>query len=315
MLECNYRECRRMFNGILPVWKEKGMTSHDVVFKLRRILKMKRIGHTGTLDPEVEGVLLVCLGQATKLVEYLMDGEKVYQGEITLGYSTETEDAHGEIVDQKPVETPISLEVIDQAMSSFEGDITQIPPYYSAVKVNGRRLYEYARAGETVERPQRKARIDYFKRLTEGTYDSVKRQQTWEFEVKCGKGTYVRTLAVDLGSKFGFPSHMSQLTRHATGGFDASQTHTLADIQAKMDAQQIEEIIYPIEMGLTQFPQLDMTEEQFADVKNGKVLDESYFGQVLKESTVLNLKGQVKAIYRPHPEQEGLIKPEKMFLS
>ena len=111
-----------MFNGILPVWKEKGMTSHDVVFKLRRILKMKKIGHTGTLDPEVEGVLLICLGQATKLVEFLMDGEKIYQGEITLGYSTETEDAHGEIVEEKPVMAPISDEVIDEAMAEFKGD-------------------------------------------------------------------------------------------------------------------------------------------------------------------------------------------------
>lgn len=304
-----------MFNGILPVWKEKGMTSHDVVFKLRRILKMKKIGHTGTLDPEVEGVLLICLGQATKLVEYLMDGEKVYQGEITLGYSTETEDAQGAIVEQQPVETPLSLDLIDETMSSFEGIITQIPPYYSAVKVNGRRLYEYARAGETVERPERKARIDYFNRVTEGTYDSEKRQQTWEFEVKCGKGTYVRTLAVDLGSKLGYPSHMSRLTRHATGGFDASQTHTLAEIQAKVDTQEIEKIIFPIEMGLTQFPQLEMTENQFADVKNGKVLEASYFGHELRESTVLTLNGQVKAIYRPHPEQAGSIKPEKMFLS
>lgn len=304
-----------MFNGILPVWKEKGMTSHDVVFKLRRILKMKKIGHTGTLDPEVEGVLLVCLGQATKLVEYLMDGEKIYQGEITLGYSTETEDAHGEIVEQTFVETPVSLADIDQAMTQFVGEITQIPPYYSAVKVNGRRLYEYARAGEKVERPERKARIDYFNRLSEATYDASIGTQSWAFEVKCGKGTYVRTLAVDLGKQLGYPSHMSQLTRQATGGFSASQTHRLDEIQAKMDAHQVETIIFPIEMGLTQFPQLEMTEQQFADVKNGKVLAEDYFGPVLKQTTVLLLNGQVKAIYQPHPQQMGLIKPEKMFIS
>lgn len=303
-----------MFNGILPVWKEKGMTSHDVVFKLRRILKMKKIGHTGTLDPEVEGVLLVCLGQATKLVEYLMDGEKIYQGEITLGFSTETEDAHGEVVEEKLVNSPVSLEAIDQAMASFKGDITQIPPYYSAVKVNGRKLYEYARAGETVERPSRIARIDYFNRLNEGVYDSETQLQKWQFEVKCGKGTYVRTLAVDLGNKLGYPSHMSQLTRQATGGFDASQTHTLAEIQTKMDDSAVEEIIYPIEIALSQFPQVEMTEEQFSEVKNGKVLEDSYFGQTMTEATVLNYQRQVKAIYQPHPEQAGLIKPKKMFL-
>lgn len=303
-----------MFNGILPVWKEKGMTSHDVVFKLRKILKMKKIGHTGTLDPEVEGVLLVCLGQATKLVEYLMDGEKIYQGEITLGFSTETEDAHGDVVEEKRVNTPVSLEAIDQAMASFKGDITQIPPYYSAVKVNGRKLYEYARAGETVERPSRIARIDYFNRLNEGVYDSETQLQKWQFEVKCGKGTYVRTLAVDLGNKLGYPSHMSQLTRQATGGFDASQTHTLAEIQTKMDDNVVEEIIYPIEMALSQFPQVEMTEEQFSDVKNGKVFEDNYFGQTMTEATVLNYQRQVKAIYHPHPEQAGFIKPKKMFL-
>lgn len=303
-----------MFNGILPVWKEKGMTSHDVVFKLRRILKMKKIGHTGTLDPEVEGVLLVCLGKATKLVEYLMDGDKIYQGEITLGFSTETEDAHGAVVEEKPVNAPVSLEAIDQAMASFIGNITQIPPYYSAVKVNGRKLYEYARAGETVERPSRLARIDAFNRLNEGTYDPERQIQKWQFDVKCGKGTYVRTLAVDLGNKLGYPSHMSQLTRQATGGFEASQTHTLAEIQTKMDDKAVEEIIYPIEMALSQFPQIEMTDDQFTDVKNGKVLEDNYFGQKMTEATVLNYQGQVKAIYQPHPEQAGLIKPKKMFL-
>ncbi|MRI82650.1 tRNA pseudouridine(55) synthase TruB [Aerococcaceae bacterium DSM 109653] len=304
-----------MFNGILPVWKEKGMTSHDVVFKLRRILKMKKIGHTGTLDPEVEGVLLVCLGQATKLVEFLMDGEKIYQGEITLGYSTETEDAHGEIVEEKPVMAPLSNEVIDAAMAEFKGDITQIPPYYSAVKVNGRRLYEYARAGETVERPRRIAKIDYFKRTNETVFDSETQQQKWQFEVKCGKGTYVRTLAVDLGTKLGYPSHMSQLTRMATGGVSADQTLRLAEIQEKMDNHTIEDILLPIESGLTQFPQLAMTGSQFEDVKNGKVLAANYFGSVLAEPTVLTLEGKVKAIYQPHPTQADLIKPQKMFLS
>lgn len=304
-----------MFNGILPVWKEKGMTSHDVVFKLRRILKMKKIGHTGTLDPEVEGVLLVCLGQATKLVEFLMDGEKIYQGEITLGYSTETEDAHGEIVEEKPVMAPLSNEVIDAAMAKFKGNITQIPPYYSAVKVNGRRLYEYARAGETVERPRRIAKIDYFKRTNETVFDSETQQQKWQFEVKCGKGTYVRTLAVDLGTKLGYPSHMSQLIRIATGGVSANQTLRLAEIQEKMDNHKIDDILLPIESGLTQFPQLAMTRAQFEDVMNGKVLVANYFGKVLTEPTVLTLDGKVKAIYQPHPTQAGLIKPQKMFLS
>lgn len=139
--------------GILPLWKERGLTSHDCVFKLRKILHMKKIGHSGTLDPDVDGILPICVGRATKVVEFLTDSGKVYEGEITLGYSTTTEDASGEIVDLTPVEKVLSNELIDSTMQTFIGEITQIPPMYSAVKVNGKRLYEYARNGETVERP------------------------------------------------------------------------------------------------------------------------------------------------------------------
>jgi len=129
-----------MYHGILVINKPVGMTSHDVVFKLRKILRTKRIGHTGTLDPNVAGVLVCCIGQATKLVEDLMDGQKGYRGEITLGFSTETEDADGEPVERQRLEAPVSDAAIDAAMGTFLGEIVQIPPYYSAVKVGGKRL-------------------------------------------------------------------------------------------------------------------------------------------------------------------------------
>ena len=128
-------------DGLLPLWKERGMTSHDCVFKLRKILHMKKIGHGGTLDPDVDGVLPICLGKATKVIEYSSDAGKVYQGEITLGFSTTTEDKSGEVVETKKVDQLISNEEIDETMKSFIGEITQIPPMYSAVKVNGKRLY------------------------------------------------------------------------------------------------------------------------------------------------------------------------------
>ena len=168
-------------DGILPLWKEKGMTSFDCVYKVRKLLKTKKVGHSGTLDPEVDGVLPICIGKATKVVENLHEANKVYQGEITLGFSTETEDAHGKVVATTPIKTPFSVQEIDEKMQSFIGEITQIPPMYSAVKVNGKRLYEYARAGEEVERPVRKATIYNFRRISEPVYNGETKTQSWKF--------------------------------------------------------------------------------------------------------------------------------------
>lgn len=312
MGECEMRGGRMMFHGMIPVWKACGMTSHDVVFKLRKLLRMKKIGHTGTLDPQVDGVLVVCLGEATKLVELLMDGDKLYRGEITLGIATETEDAHGAEIERQFVSAPLSNAQIDQAMAMFQGELTQIPPYYSAVKVNGKRLYEYARQGLEVERPIRQARIDYFKRTSEPIYENG--IQRWSFEVQCGKGTYVRTLAVDLGAQLGYPSHMSQLTRYATGGFTKEQAFTLqqlADLQAQGD---IASAVYPIESALQDYPQHELSEQAFRQVvRNGQVVAQDYFGFALTEPTALYYDGLIRAIYAPHPTKKDRIKPIRMF--
>src|SRR5699024_2201069 len=202
-------------------------------------------------------------GEGTKLVELLMDGQKEYQGSITLGYSTETEDASGERVSTTPVLTPVSTDLIDQAMTEMEGIINQVPPYYSAIKVNGRKLYEYARAGEEVERPVRQVQIDSFKRTSEPVYDKIQQTQTWDFHVVCVKGTYVRTLSVDLGEKLGFASHMSRLTRNATGGFNQHQALTLAQVQAAINQGTINEAICSIESALTEFPSITLTKSQY----------------------------------------------------
>ena len=217
-------------DGILPLWKEKGMTSFDCVYKVRKILKTKKVGHSGTLDPEVDGVLPICIGKATKVVENLHEANKVYQGEITLGFSTETEDAHGKVVSTTPIETPFSVQEIDEKMQGFIGEITQIPPMYSAVKVNGKRLYEYARAGEAVERPSRKATLYDFKRISEPVYNEDRKTQSWKFEVSCSKGTYIRTLSVDLGKSLGVEAHMSQLTRVKSGPFQTEDCITLQQL-------------------------------------------------------------------------------------
>lgn len=302
-----------MLHGIIPVWKPRGMTSHDVVFKLRKLLRMKKIGHTGTLDPQVDGVLVICVGEATKLVELLMDGEKLYRGEITLGIATETEDAHGEVVARKVVTQPLTDEAIDQAMATFHGDIIQVPPYYSAVKVQGKRLYEYARQGIEVERPERRVRIDYFKRTSDTHYEAEGIQR-WAFEVQCGKGTYVRTLAVDLGAQLGYPSHMSQLTRYATGGFTQAQSFTLQQLEELQAQQRIDTALYPIEAALQHYPQCDLDEATYHHiVRNGQVVADDYFGTAITEPTALYYQDLIRAIYAPHPTKKNCIKPIRMF--
>ncbi|GAY73111.1 tRNA pseudouridine synthase B [Lentilactobacillus kosonis] len=188
-------------NGVLPLFKEKNMTSFDCISQLRRILHTKKIGHTGTLDPNVDGVLPICVGPATKISELLMQSGKAYRGSITFGVAYDTEDLDGNIIDSKPVEEPLTNQQINDALSRMVGDIEQIPPMFSAVKVNGRKLYEYAREGIEIERKARIIHVDYFKQIEPATYDQDNKQQTIYFEVGCSKGTYVRTLAVDLGKQ------------------------------------------------------------------------------------------------------------------
>lgn len=301
--------------GILPLWKERGLTSHDCVFKLRKILHMKKIGHSGTLDPDVDGVLPICIGRATKVVEYLTDSGKVYEGEITLGYSTTTEDASGEIVDLTPVEKVLSNELIDSTMQTFIGEITQIPPMYSAVKVNGKRLYEYARNGETVERPVRKAQIYRFERITEPVFDAQKHTLSWRFQVSCGKGTYVRTLAVDLGEKLGFAAHMSDLTRIKSCGFTKEQAVTLDQVAQAMANNEVEKLLLPIEYGVRDFPRIDISEELTKKVMNGMRIPYWQFGfkTCPDRPIALYCNECVLSIYEVSPSDNNMLKPQKML--
>ncbi|MGL9893672.1 tRNA pseudouridine(55) synthase TruB [Enterococcus mundtii] len=301
--------------GLLPLWKERGMTSHDCVFKLRKILHTKKIGHGGTLDPDVDGVLPICIGKATKVIEYLTDSGKTYKGEITLGYSTTTEDKSGEIVEQRAVTEALTEDQIDEAMAAFVGEITQIPPMYSAVKVNGRRLYEYARNNETVERPVRKAQIYRFERTSEIHWSKEAGTVSWRFEVECGKGTYVRTLAVDTGSKLGYPAHMSDLTRTASAGMNESQAMTLAEVASYMENGTIEEYLLPIETGVTKFKQVDIDDTVWQKVKNGMRLDYQVFGlsEMPSEEIALFYQGKVVSIYQPNPKEKNKLKPSKVL--
>ena len=198
--------------GIIPLYKPKGLTSHDCVFKLRKILRTKKIGHTGTLDPDVTGVLPICVGKATKVAQYLTDAGKTYEGEVTIGISTSTEDASGDVIMEKRIERVILREEILTTLQSLTGTITQTPPMFSAIKVNGKRLYEYARKGIEIERPSRTIQI-YSLELLDDRNEFNGETISFRFRVSCSKGTYIRTLAVMMGEQLGYPAHMSDLCR------------------------------------------------------------------------------------------------------
>lgn len=300
-----------MHNGILPLWKEKGMTSHDCVFKLRKILKMKRIGHTGTLDPNVEGVLPICLGESTKVAEYLTNAGKEYIAEVTIGFSTTTEDADGETVDSNLENKTISKQQLQQVLNSLTGVITQTPPMYSAVKVNGKKLYEYARQGLVIERPSREVSIHELELLSDEP-SFTGEQISFQIRVSCSKGTYIRTLAVQIGEKLGYPAHMSKLVRTASGSFKEEQCMTLQMVQEKVDNGTLGDFLLPLDYALENMVSFEVPKEFVKSIKNGQVLDQV---ELLKEHDrlVLTYEGQAVAVYVNHPTKEGKMKPEKMF--
>jgi tRNA pseudouridine55 synthase len=299
--------------GIIPLFKPKGMTSHDCVFKLRKILKMKRIGHTGTLDPDVTGVLPICVGKATKVAEYITDAGKAYEGEVTIGYSTSTEDVSGEIVAQKKVDRMISRSEIMRIFQELTGTITQTPPMYSAVKVNGKRLYEYARQGIEIERPSRTVTIYSIELLDERTHFSGE-SISFRFRVSCSKGTYIRTLAVMIGEALGYPAHMSELCRIKAASFSLSDCVTFEEVEKKMEDGTITTILYPLETALTHLPKYTINDKIAEKVKNGAILP---IPDLLKNETnliVVETKdGQALAIYIHHPEKPGMMKPTKVL--
>ena len=217
-------------NGVLLLNKPRGMTSHDCVMKVRRVLGRSKVGHTGTLDPDVDGVLPICVGSATKLVQFLTAETKEYTGEVTVGYSTTTEDASGEIVARRFVTEVISQVEVEAALRSMIGTAIQIPPMYSAVKVNGKKLYEYARAGIEVKRPEREVTIFELELL--GDLYHADGLLKFKFRIRGSKGIFIRTVAVTVGEKLGYPAHMSDLTRIASGNFKLEDCVTFDEIEA-----------------------------------------------------------------------------------
>lgn len=215
-------------NGLLIINKPVGFTSHDVVNKLRRVFNTKQIGHLGTLDPDATGVLVICINEATKLVPYLESDEKEYLATSLIGKSTDTYDLSGEILDTSQVKELTNGQV-DYILQTFKGEIKQIPPMYSAIKVNGKKLYEYARHHQTIEVEPRLVTIKEIKRLTDLCIE--KGEATFDFSVTVSKGTYIRSLCFDIAKALGYPGLMAKLIRTRSGKFSLENSYTIEQVE------------------------------------------------------------------------------------
>lgn len=300
-----------MINGIINVYKEAGFTSHDVVAKMRGILKQKKIGHTGTLDPEATGVLPVCLGNGTKLCDMLTDKSKEYVATIRLGVLTDTQDMTGTILEEREVHcTP---EEVTAAAESFVGDYMQIPPMYSALKVNGKKLYELAREGKEVERKARAVSIEELEVLSA-------KPPFVKLRVACSKGTYIRTLCYDIGEKLGCGAAMESLVRTRVGNFFLEEAWKLAEIEQLVKNDTLRANILPVDKVFEHLPKAVVKEEFRKRIDNGNCLLPMHL--VTEEDFLSKTEGMQYRIYNnentfcgiyEYQEKEQQLKPVKMF--
>ena len=267
-----------MINGILNIYKEKGYTSHDVVAKLRGITKQKKIGHTGTLDPDARGVLPVCLGKATKLCGMLTEKDKIYECVLLLGIETDTQDISGSVLVKKET-AELEEKAVKDCIHGFIGTYSQVPPMYSALKVNGKKLYELAREGKTVERKARPVCFYEIEPL-EFHLPLVK------IRVTCSKGTYIRTLCHDIGEKLGCGGCMEELLRSRVGRYSLSESHTLAQVEAAVADGTVRDMIDPVEKVLADYPALYANSYGDRLLANGNPLSDNLVSPQHKEGWV-----------------------------
>ncbi len=315
-----------MYNGVINIYKEPGYTSFDVVAKLRGILKQKKIGHTGTLDPDAEGVLVVCLGKATKLCDILTDKDKSYEATMRLGMRTDTEDRTGKVLSEEPV--TVSEKEAEDAILSFIGEYDQIPPMYSAIKINGKKLYELAREGKEIERAPRKVIIHNITILSMDL-------PYVRFRVSCGKGTYIRSLCRDIGEKLGCGGIMEKLIRDSVNASETGKTFSKEDalllrqVEELAANQKLDSYILPIDSMFPNLPARTVTQEGNKKLSNGNLLLSSDFKkqsndthaeqESLKEDAdgdkclVYSENNTFSAIYQYHASINAW-KADKMFL-
>jgi len=307
-----------LINGIISIYKEKGYTSHDVVAKLRGILKQKKIGHTGTLDPDAEGVLPVCLGNATKLCGMLTDKDKTYEAVLLLGITTDTQDVTGTVSDTR--EVTAGRKQIEDTIISFIGEYHQLPPMYSAVKVNGKRLYELARAGKEIERETRKVWIHNIRILE---FNEEKHEV--RMSVDCSKGTYIRTLCHDIGAGLKCGGCMKSLLRTRTGAFTLENSLKLSDIEGIVQRNQLQHYLTKTDDMFPDYKKITVAREFTKLIYNGNSFRH---GQIKEQPNSMDnnsacfINGQVRVydwenqfigIYEYNSE-DNIFKPVKMFL-
>lgn len=300
-----------MINGIMNIYKEAGYTSHDVVAKLRGIVRQKKIGHTGTLDPDAVGVLPVCFGSATKLCDMMTDKSKEYEALMRLGVTTDTQDFSGKILTESIV--GVSEAEVEDAVMGFVGGYEQIPPMYSALKVNGKKLYELARAGKEVERQPRHIDIGYI-RILGIDLPEVR------FVVGCSKGTYIRTLCSDIGEKLGCGAAMAELKRTRVGDFRIEDSIRLSQVEELMRLGTYGDYVIAPDSIFSEYEGAAVKSEAEKALLNGNKLglrqlnldSHTFFadGDLLR---VYNGRQEFKAIYT-FVKSEGVFKPFKMFL-
>lgn len=298
-----------MYNGIINIYKEAGFTSHDVVAKMRGICGQKKIGHTGTLDPQATGVLPVCLGSGTKLCDMLTDKDKEYVAELLLGVTTDTQDTTGEVLEKKSVEA--TEEEVREAVLSFVGPYNQVPPMYSALKVDGKKLYELARAGKEVERKARPVTIHEIE-ILEMNLPVVK------MRVACSKGTYIRTLCADIGEKLGCGGTMQSLLRTKVERFVLEDAITLSELEMLRDEGKINDVLVPVDKVFAECPALHVREDLAKLLENGNAIypnqtEEKKYYAPGKQVRFYRNDESFAGIYA-YDEKEKRYKPVKMFL-
>lgn len=298
-----------MIHGVMNVCKEKGYTSHDVVAVLRRITGQKKIGHTGTLDPDARGVLPVCLGKGTKLCELLTGEDKTYETVLLLGKVTDTQDISGKVLAEQCVDS-LKVEEVEAAVFSFLGEYEQTPPMYSALKVNGKKLYELARSGQLVERKTRRVYITDIK-LLEINLPRVR------MKVTCSKGTYIRTLCHDIGEKLGLGGCMEELIRTRVGRFTMENSRTLEEIAHIFSDGEVSELLVPVDEMFDSAPRARVADAWETAARNGSSLPED--AAVCEKTLIDNERVRLYdreerfiALYRWR-EKTGEYRLEKMF--
>lgn len=271
-------------NGILCIDKPQDFTSFDVVAKLRGILGMKRIGHAGTLDPMATGVLPVFVGTATKACDIMPDNSKSYRAGFLLGQTTDTQDITGKILTTS--DKPVSEDDINKVLPEFKGKILQIPPMYSAVQVNGQRLYDLARQGIEVERKPREIEVEKINLI-----DYDEKTRTGNITISCGKGTYIRTIIHDIGGKLGCGGIMTSLVRTSASGFTLDDCYTLEQVQTAKDENRLESLILPVERVFNTLPEVRLNEHQTRLYRNGVKLDLSRVNGIKTDFNLYSVYG------------------------